>query len=127
MPTWKHTGKEVSKAKAEESLKAIKGACFGCGTHSADCSIAKAAGEISGMMGSEPSVKEQIHAQIAGALAGAKFPVKTRLELTGTLIVARDAAHARLKKLRQFPAAPALSCRLAARINGPQMNAAQHR
>lgn len=28
-----------------------------------------------------------------------KFPVKTRLELTGTLIVARDAAHARLKKL----------------------------
>jgi fumarate hydratase class I len=28
-----------------------------------------------------------------------KFPVKTRLELTGTLIVARDAAHARIKKL----------------------------
>lgn len=28
-----------------------------------------------------------------------KFPVKTRLELTGTLIVARDAAHARLKKM----------------------------
>ena len=28
-----------------------------------------------------------------------RFPVKTRLELTGTLIVARDAAHARLKKL----------------------------
>jgi fumarate hydratase class I len=28
-----------------------------------------------------------------------KFPVKTRLELTGTLIVARDAAHARLKQL----------------------------
>lgn len=28
-----------------------------------------------------------------------KFPVKTRLEITGTLIVARDAAHARLKKL----------------------------
>jgi fumarate hydratase class I len=28
-----------------------------------------------------------------------KFPVKTRLELSGTLIVARDAAHARIKKL----------------------------
>jgi hypothetical protein len=81
MPTWKHTGKEVSKAKAEESLKAIKGACFGCGTHNADCSIAKAAGEISVMMGSEPSVKEQIHAQIAGALKGAKFPVKTPKDL----------------------------------------------
>ena len=81
MPTWKHTGTEVSVAKAEESLKAIKGACFGCGTHNAECSIAKAAGEISGMMGSEPSVREQIHAQIAGALAGAKFPVKTPKDL----------------------------------------------
>jgi fumarate hydratase class I len=28
-----------------------------------------------------------------------KFPVKTRLNLTGTLIVARDAAHARIKQL----------------------------
>ena len=28
-----------------------------------------------------------------------QFPVKTRLEITGTLIVARDAAHARLKKM----------------------------
>jgi fumarate hydratase class I len=28
-----------------------------------------------------------------------KFPVKTRLELTGTLIVARDSAHARLKQM----------------------------
>ena len=28
-----------------------------------------------------------------------KFPVKTRLELTGTLIVARDAAHARIKQM----------------------------
>jgi fumarate hydratase class I len=28
-----------------------------------------------------------------------KFPVKTRVELTGTLIVARDAAHARLRQL----------------------------
>jgi hypothetical protein len=81
MPTWKHTGKEVSKAKAEESLKAIKGACFGCGTHNADCSIAKAAGEISEMVGHEPSVKDQIHAQIAGALKGTKFPVKTPKDL----------------------------------------------
>ncbi|HOK26787.1 MAG TPA: fumarate hydratase [Bacteroidales bacterium] len=28
-----------------------------------------------------------------------KYPVKTRLSLTGTLIVARDAAHARIKKM----------------------------
>jgi fumarate hydratase, class I len=28
-----------------------------------------------------------------------KFPIKTRLEITGTLIVARDAAHARIKKM----------------------------
>ncbi len=28
-----------------------------------------------------------------------KFPVKTRVELTGTLIVARDAAHARIKQM----------------------------
>ncbi len=28
-----------------------------------------------------------------------RFPVKTRLEITGSLIVARDAAHARIKKL----------------------------
>ena len=28
-----------------------------------------------------------------------KFPVKTRVELTGTLLVARDAAHARIKQL----------------------------
>lgn len=28
-----------------------------------------------------------------------QFPVKTRVELTGTLIVARDAAHARIRKL----------------------------
>src|SRR5262249_54423090 len=28
-----------------------------------------------------------------------QFPVKTRLELTGTLIVARDAAHARIRQM----------------------------
>ncbi|MDW8262963.1 MAG: FumA C-terminus/TtdB family hydratase beta subunit, partial [Phycisphaerales bacterium] len=28
-----------------------------------------------------------------------QFPVKTRVELTGTLIVARDAAHARIKQM----------------------------
>lgn len=30
-----------------------------------------------------------------------KFPVKTRVELTGTLIVARDAAHARVRQMLQ--------------------------
>lgn len=30
-----------------------------------------------------------------------KFPIKTRLEITGTLIVARDAAHARIRELIQ--------------------------
>jgi hypothetical protein len=82
MPTWKYTDKEVSKAKAEESLKAIKGACFGCGTHSADCPIAGAAGAISEMLGCDPiSVRDQIHGQIAGALKGAKFPIKTPEDL----------------------------------------------
>jgi fumarate hydratase class I len=28
-----------------------------------------------------------------------KFPIKTRLEISGSLIVARDAAHARIKKM----------------------------
>jgi hypothetical protein len=82
MPTWKHTGKEVSKVQAEASLRSIKGACFGCGTHSRDCPIAKAAGEISEMLdcGALP-VRDQIHAQITGALKGAKFPVKTPADL----------------------------------------------
>ncbi len=78
MPTWKYTGKTVTQAKAEESLKSIKGACLGCETHSADCPIPKAAEAVSSMEGFAPlSVKEQIHAQISGALAGAKFPIKT--------------------------------------------------
>jgi len=78
MPAWKYTGKEVSNEKAAASLKAVKSACFGCGTHSPDCAIAKAAGEIAEMAGSDaPSVRDQIHAQIAGALSGAKFPVRT--------------------------------------------------
>jgi len=78
MPTWKFTDKDVSKAKAEESLKAVKGACFGCDTHNADCPIAGAAGAISEMLGCESlSVREQIHSQISGALKGAKFPIKT--------------------------------------------------
>ena len=82
MPTWKYTNKVVSNAQAEESLKSVKNACFGCGTHSADCPIAGAAGEISSMLGSEtPSVREQIHNQIAGALKGAKFPVETPQDL----------------------------------------------
>ncbi|MFZ1896848.1 hypothetical protein [Methanoregula sp.] len=53
MPTWKYTDKNMSEEKAEESLKAIKGACFGCGTHNADCPIAKAAGEVSDMLSCE--------------------------------------------------------------------------
>jgi len=81
MPTWKYTDKEVTKAKAEKSLAAIKGACFGCGTHNAECPVAKAAGEISGMIDGEISVKEQIHAQITGALKGAKFPVRSPKDL----------------------------------------------
>lgn len=82
MPTWKYTETDVTKAKAEESLKAIKGACFGCKTHNADCPIAGAAGAISEMLGSESlSVKEQIHSQISGALKGATFPVKTPKDL----------------------------------------------
>lgn len=82
MPTWKFTDKDVSKAKAEESLKAVKGACFGCGTHNADCPIAGAAGAISEMLSCETlSVREQIHGQITGALKGAKFPVKTPKDL----------------------------------------------
>ncbi|MEN6609966.1 MAG: MTH865 family protein [Methanoregulaceae archaeon] len=82
MPAWKYTGKEVSKSKAQESLQAVKSACFGCKTHSPDCSIAKAAGEISQMDGCEDlPVREQIHAQITGALKGAKFPVKTPKDL----------------------------------------------
>ncbi len=82
MPTWKYTDQDVSKAKAEESLKSIKSACFGCGTHNADCSIAKAAGEISDLLSCESlSVREQIHSQISGALKKAKFPVKTPKDL----------------------------------------------
>jgi len=82
MPTWKYTDKDVTKAKAEGSLKAIKGACFGCGTHNTDCPIAGAAGAISEMLGCESlSVREQIHSQISGALKGAKFPVKTPKDL----------------------------------------------
>ena len=82
MPTWKFTDKKVSKAKAEESLKAVKGACFGCGTHNADCPIAGAAGAISEMLSCETfSVREQIHGQITGALKGAKFPIKTPKDL----------------------------------------------
>jgi hypothetical protein len=82
MPTWKHTGKEVSKAKAEASLKAVKSACFGCETHNADCPIAGAAGAISELLGCETlTVREQIHGQITGALNGAKFPIRAPKDL----------------------------------------------
>jgi len=82
VPAWKYTGKDVSKAKAEESLKAVKGACFGCDSHNQDCPIAGAAGAISEMLSCETfSVREQIHGQISGALKGAKFPIKTPKDL----------------------------------------------
>jgi len=82
MPTWKYTDKDVTKANAEKSLTSIKGACFGCGTHNADCPIAKAAGEVSDLLGCESlPVREQIHAQITGALKEAKFPVRTPKDL----------------------------------------------
>ncbi|MBP1928963.1 hypothetical protein J2741_001510 [Methanolinea mesophila] len=78
MPTWKYTGKDVSASKAEKSLNAIKSACFGCDSHDPECSIAKAAGDVALMVDSgDASVKDQIHAQITGALNGAKFPIKT--------------------------------------------------
>jgi len=50
MTTWKYTGKEVTKEKAEESIAHLKSACFGCSVHSDDCSIAKAVGDISSMI-----------------------------------------------------------------------------
>jgi len=78
MPVWNCTGKTVTKEQAEQSLKTLKSACFGCYTHSSDCSIAKAAGDVAAMTAEgAPLVKEQIHAQITGALHGAKFPIKT--------------------------------------------------
>jgi hypothetical protein len=50
MPIWNCTGKEVSKEKVEESIAHLKNACFGCSTHSNDCSIAKAVGDVSAMI-----------------------------------------------------------------------------
>jgi len=50
MTTWKWTSTEVSKEKAENSLDKIKSACFGCQTHSDDCPIAYAAGEVASMI-----------------------------------------------------------------------------
>jgi len=50
MPVWKCTGTEVTNEKAEESIAHLKSACFGCSTHSTDCSIAKAVGEIASMI-----------------------------------------------------------------------------
>ena len=47
-----------------------------------------------------PAVKINLNIGMANVLSILKqFPVKTRVELTGTLIVARDAAHARIRKL----------------------------
>ncbi|MFH0968832.1 MAG: hypothetical protein V1862_14230 [Methanobacteriota archaeon] len=50
MPTWKCTDTEVSMEKAQESLDAIKSACFGCSTHNNDCPIAHAAGAVAAMI-----------------------------------------------------------------------------
>ncbi len=48
----------------------------------------------------EPAVEIDLDRPMAEVLAElTKYPVKTRLSLNGTLIVARDAAHARLKKM----------------------------
>lgn len=47
-----------------------------------------------------PAVEINIDRPMAEVLAElTKYPVKTRLSLTGTLIVARDIAHARIKKM----------------------------
>ncbi|MDD4484041.1 MAG: MTH865 family protein, partial [Methanoregula sp.] len=68
----------MTKAQAEKSLATIKSACFKCDTHSSDCPIGKAAGAVAAMLDEKnASVKDLIHDQIAGALAGAKFPIKT--------------------------------------------------
>ncbi|WP_211531679.1 MTH865 family protein [Methanocalculus chunghsingensis] len=78
MSKWKYTEKDVTPEEIDESLKAVKSACFGCETHSSDCSIAKAAGDVAALKDEENiPVKDQIHAQIAGALAGATFPIAT--------------------------------------------------
>ncbi len=50
MPTWKYTETHVTESKAKQSIDAIKGACFHCETHSADCPFAKAVGEITTML-----------------------------------------------------------------------------
>jgi hypothetical protein len=82
MPTWKYTNKEVSAGKAEQSLNAVKSACFGCETHNSDCPIARTAGEISGMIGGDDdTVRSRIHSQITGALSGATFPIRTPEDL----------------------------------------------
>ncbi|WP_300665641.1 fumarate hydratase [Fluviicola sp.] len=48
----------------------------------------------------EPPVSIDLDKPMAEVLAElSKYPIKTRLKLNGTLIVARDAAHARIKEL----------------------------
>ena len=50
--------------------------------------------------GFEPPVKINLDRPMKEVLAElTRYPVKTRLSLTGTLIVARDIAHARIKKM----------------------------
>ncbi len=50
MPVWKYTNKNVKNEVAENSLNAVKSACFHCETHDNGCPIAGAAGEIKAMM-----------------------------------------------------------------------------
>jgi len=48
----------------------------------------------------EPPVEINLDRPMADVCAElSKYPIKTRLKLTGTLIVARDAAHARIKEM----------------------------
>lgn len=50
MAEWSYTGEPVSNEKAAQSLEAVKSACFGCASHSDDCSIARAAEDINRML-----------------------------------------------------------------------------
>lgn len=49
VPTWKYTNTEVSDETVEKSLASLKGACFGCTTHSNDCPVYKAMTAVSEM------------------------------------------------------------------------------
>lgn len=49
-----------------------------------------------------PPVKIDLHQPMSAILAElSKHPVKTRLSLNGTIIVARDIAHARIREMME--------------------------